>query len=305
VPGIEISAQPFGTNFDLDVDGVAELLTWPGKEDALLVLDHDGSGTIEDGTEVVSPRFQNGYYSSSMDALFSLDTNADNVVDLDDAQFRDLMLWVDQDQDGISQPNELRSLDDEGIVSFNLDASSDGDQVDGKVITEQGSVVFSEGEIGTYVAASFREIGGRTGAEPTENFAVNDDDRLSLDGDGQGAAGLTLSGSNGPSFGPMEISEAALGFGSATDVFDYQSDLISGDGGAEASSGDLMVIEANNADSLLVLNEASTQGDTEDVVNIRHQEDTSLATILTEELGVPAIHDDLSSGGTFYNTNIV
>ena len=223
-------------------------MTWPGKEDALLVLDHDGSGTIEDGTEVVSPRFQNGFYSSSMDALFSLDTNADNVVDLDDAQFRDLMLWVDQDQDGISQPNELRSLDDEGIVSFNLDASSDGDQVDGKVITEQGSVVFSEGEIGTYVAASFREIGGRTGIEPTENSAIDpdtvviNDDRLSLDGD---------------------------------------------------------------PDSLLVLNEASTQGDTEDVVNIRHQEDTSLATILTEELGVPAIHDDLSSGGTFYNTNIV
>jgi hypothetical protein len=327
-PGIEISAQPFGTNFDLDVDGFAELLTWPGKEDALLVLDHDGSGTIEDGTEVVSPRFQNGYYSSSMDALFSLDTNADNVVDLDDAQFRDLMLWVDQDQDGISQPNELRSLDEEGLVSFNLNASSTGDQVDGRVITEQGSVVFTEGEIGTYVAASFREIGGRTGTEPTENLVVDpntvviNNDRLSIDGDTDysettlvnfhetyfddgSSGGQTLSSSTGPSFGPVEISAIALGPGSTTDVFDYQSDLISGDGGAEASSGDLTVTKANNTDSLLVLNEAGAQGDTEDVVIIRHQEGTLSATALTEELGVPAIHDDLSSGGTFYNTNIV
>ena len=108
-----------------------------------------------------------------------------------------------------------------------------------------------------------------------------------------------------PSFGPMEISEVALGSGSATDVFDYQGDLISGDGGAGASSGDLTVTETNNEYTLLVLKEASAQGDIEDVVNIRHQEDTSLATTLTEELGVPAIHDDLSSGGTFYNTNIV
>jgi hypothetical protein len=172
MPGVQISTE-LGVNFDLDVDGFAELLTWPGQEDALLVLDHNGSGSIDDGTEVVSPRFQNGFYLSSYDALSSLDTNNDNVINHYDVQFHDLRLWVDGNQDGISQSGELRSLADEDIVSFNLDATSTGNQVDGSVITAQGSVNLAEGQTGTYVAVSFRELGSRDGVEAVETIPMN------------------------------------------------------------------------------------------------------------------------------------
>jgi hypothetical protein len=226
-PGIEIGNNPSGTNFDLNVDGFAELLTWPGGEDALLVLDYDGSGAIEDGTEVVSPRFQNGYYSSSVDALTSLDTNADGVINCNDDQFDDLMLWIDQDHDGVSQSGELYSLADKDIVSFNLDASSTGDQVNGRVITAQGSVGFTDGEIGTYVAVSLRELGGRTGVDSTENLVMD------LDGSNANA------GESHVVFGGNFTSSVTHLSTSSADVLvgGLGNDVLGGGGGADELSG--------------------------------------------------------------------
>ena len=162
LPGIEIGSNLFGAAFDLDVDGIAETLAWTNGEDALLVLDHDGSGTIDDGTEVVSPYFLGLNYLTSVNALASLDTNSDGVIDADDDRFNELMLWIDSDSDGISQPNELIPLADESISAVNLDASGDGNQVDSQVITQQGSVIFSDVSLGTYVQANFAVLGNQT-----------------------------------------------------------------------------------------------------------------------------------------------
>jgi len=51
-----------------------------------------------------------------------LDSNQDGVIDAQDTDFSALFAWLDHNQDGFSQADELVDLATLGIVSINLDA---------------------------------------------------------------------------------------------------------------------------------------------------------------------------------------
>jgi hypothetical protein len=50
------------------------------------------------------------------------DTNHDLKLDVNDAHFKDLRVWVDANQDGKTDSGELKTLDELGIVSLDLGA---------------------------------------------------------------------------------------------------------------------------------------------------------------------------------------
>ena len=66
--GAALISPADGVNFDLDADGEAEQTGWVGPDDGLLAVDLDGSGAIEDGSEVFSENFGDGGHANSLDA---------------------------------------------------------------------------------------------------------------------------------------------------------------------------------------------------------------------------------------------
>jgi len=89
----------------------------------MLVLDRNGNGTIDNGRELFgdSTIKSNGQTAiDGFDALADLDGNHDGIVNSNDAQFSNLRLWRDLNQDGISQTGELFTLASQNIVGIHV-----------------------------------------------------------------------------------------------------------------------------------------------------------------------------------------
>jgi hypothetical protein len=154
-PGISFTGAEDGVAFDMDGDGTRERTAWTNGEDGLLVMDLDGSGAIENGNEVVSPFFNGGGFADSVQALKSLDENSDGLIDLHDAAFDKLRVWIDADRDGVSQEGELRSLADLGIESIDVNADSVSYLLDGQKVFAEGSYKTTSGDTRAYVGVEF------------------------------------------------------------------------------------------------------------------------------------------------------
>lgn len=116
--------------FDLDGDGALEQLPWTeaGTDDSWLVLDRNGNGMIDDGRELFgngtaqpSSSTPNGFLALSVFDQPSQGGQPNGFIDAHDAVFVKLRLWKDANHDGISQPDELRSLASAGITGISTD----------------------------------------------------------------------------------------------------------------------------------------------------------------------------------------
>lgn len=113
------------TYFDHDGDGFAEQTGWAAHTGGLLVMDRNGSGTIDSGAELFGSytRLANGNFASnSFVALAELDSNNDGVIDANDPGFASLRVWQDANLDGVVQAGELLTLAELGIKSISLSA---------------------------------------------------------------------------------------------------------------------------------------------------------------------------------------
>ena len=120
-----------GVWFDVAANGQPALTGWADSHDGLLVLDLNGDGQINNGTELfgngtdtATGKARDGYA-----ALAQHDLNSDGVIDSQDAVFTNLQVWVDGNLDGATQAGELHSLASLGIVSMGLQAQI-GTQLD-------------------------------------------------------------------------------------------------------------------------------------------------------------------------------
>lgn len=121
--GIETTAEAGanGVAFDHDNDGVRTPTGWVAADDGLLVLDRNGNGSIDNGTEIFgdsTPDANGQSAANGIEALRALDENRDGTVDGNDTQFADLRVWRDFNQNGLSEAGELFSLSDLGIASL-------------------------------------------------------------------------------------------------------------------------------------------------------------------------------------------
>lgn len=119
--------QEFNTkmaSFDVDHSGKSENISWVFGEDvAYLAIDLNRNNRIDDGGELFGQgtmlkdqtKATNGFL-----ALSSLDTNKDGFVDAQDADFKNLKLWFDENGNAASEPWELFSLSDRGVNKISV-----------------------------------------------------------------------------------------------------------------------------------------------------------------------------------------
>lgn len=139
--------------FDHNADGVKTGTGWVQGDDAWLVRDLNGNGTIDTGRELFGEDTikTNGQLAiDGFDALRDLDLNRDGLINAADDVFGQLRLWKDLNQDGISQAGELSNLAANSIVSIGVNgALTNVNLGNGNVQTAAGTFVRSDGSAGS------------------------------------------------------------------------------------------------------------------------------------------------------------
>ena len=134
--------------FDHDGDRIKSGTGWIAPSDGFLALDRNGNGAIDNGSELFgnSTLVAGGVAADGFAALAQQDTNADGVVNAQDANFANLRVWQDLNQDGVSQQGELKTLADLDIASINVANTEHSSMLPGgNEIADLGSFTRTDG----------------------------------------------------------------------------------------------------------------------------------------------------------------
>jgi hypothetical protein len=117
-------------------------------------IHRNGNGVIDADAELfgnATPAYaSNGKTADGFAALAQEDSNHDGIVNAQDANFASLRVWQDLNQDGISQGNELTTLDQQGIASFNVSRTQNSQTLpNGNQIADLGSYTRTDGSSGS------------------------------------------------------------------------------------------------------------------------------------------------------------
>ncbi len=157
--GIEYLGREAGVVFTDSQTGQSVNTAWVGPEDGLLVIDANGSGTVDETREYVFTEWSDTAETDLAAVAEVFDTNQDGVLDAQDAQWEQFGIWQDLNSDGVTDANELVSLTELGVESIELsyrEDSTEGAEADGDVVIHgQASVNWADGTTTTAEDTSF------------------------------------------------------------------------------------------------------------------------------------------------------
>ena len=131
--GLDLTDPEHGARFDIDLDEIEEQLSWTSahSDDVFLVLDRNGNGLIDNGSELFGnyspqcrPPFgekRNGFLALAEYDKVENGGNQDGRLDDLDGIITFLRLWKDVNQNGLSEQGELFSFEHLGLQSIDLD----------------------------------------------------------------------------------------------------------------------------------------------------------------------------------------
>ncbi len=109
-------------HFDLNGDGIAERTGWITADSALLAMDLNGNGLIDNGQELFgdSTRLPNGQLARNGYQALAQYAQGDSYIDATNPHFAKLLAWTDHNGNGKSENSELSSLKDLGITRIGV-----------------------------------------------------------------------------------------------------------------------------------------------------------------------------------------
>jgi hypothetical protein len=131
--GFNLTNASGGVVFNLNGIGGKEKLAWTSgdSDDAWLVLDRNGNGTIDDGTELfgdVTPQpdppadeKKNGFRALAEYDKLANGGNGNGQIESGDSVFASLRLWQDSNHNGLSEPGELYTLSSQNVAALEFD----------------------------------------------------------------------------------------------------------------------------------------------------------------------------------------
>ena len=190
--GVEYLSRDLGVTFTDQESGVAVETAWVASGDGLLVIDANGSGTVDSSSEYVFTEWSDTA-SSDLEAIAEVfDTNQDGVLDANDERFDQFAVWQDRDSDGVTDADELTSLSDLGIESIELTYREDSaSRIDGDgdvTVLGQANVNFEDGSTTTAEDVSFAVEAGDLLSEEDDLAELLSDSDSDSDSDGDAAS---------------------------------------------------------------------------------------------------------------------
>jgi hypothetical protein len=131
--GFALTNVAGGALFPIGPTNVRYRVAWTeeSSDDAWLVLDRNGNGTIDNGEELFGNytpqpapppgQARNGYLALAVFDDVSEGGNRDGRITAADAIYSSLRLWRDVNHNGISEPGELSTLSAQGLTAIDLD----------------------------------------------------------------------------------------------------------------------------------------------------------------------------------------
>jgi hypothetical protein len=127
--GFHLTSAENGVLFDFFATGTPIKISWTAANstNGWLALDRNGDAKIDSAKELFGnltdqppSKDPNGFLALAVFDLPANGGNGDGVIDSQDAVWSKLRVWTDANHDGISQPEELRTLDELGIRAIDL-----------------------------------------------------------------------------------------------------------------------------------------------------------------------------------------
>ncbi|MCD8213317.1 MAG: calcium-binding protein, partial [Campylobacter sp.] len=155
-----INLQNSNTFFDLGLNEALNLKNqslsnktgWISKEDGFLVTDRNNDGKINDISEM--------FGNSKMDGFTALrnefDSNKDGIINSNDENFNNLKIWIDGNSNGITDKDELKTLEELGIKSIDLGSKNTNYDNNGNKIVYTSNFTKQDGTTGAIANVNFR-----------------------------------------------------------------------------------------------------------------------------------------------------
>jgi hypothetical protein len=131
--GFNLTNPTDGVNFDIDMNGTLERLSWTAinSDDAWLALDRNNNGLIDNGGEIFGNRTpqpeppvgnsRNGFLALAEFDRATIGGDEDGFITEADDVFNYLRLWQDINHNGISESAELKTLKSLGLNKIELE----------------------------------------------------------------------------------------------------------------------------------------------------------------------------------------